>query len=63
MTTFPIDWATPLGSMIMMTEPSPRIVLPANKGIWRSLLDIGLTTISSVWKTASTTMPNVWLPT
>src|SRR6185312_15733027 len=29
----------------------------------RSLLDIGFTTISSVWKTPSTTMPKVWLPT
>ena len=31
--------------------------------MWRSLLDIGFTTISSVWKTPSTTMPKVWLPT
>ena len=29
----------------------------------RSLVDIGLTTISSVWNTPSTTMPKVWLPT
>ena len=47
----------------MITEPSPRIVLPQNIGMWRSLLDIGFTTISSVWKTPSTTMPKVWLPT
>ena len=31
--------------------------------MWRSLVDIGLTTISSVWNTPSTTMPKVWLPT
>ena len=31
--------------------------------MWRSLVDIGLTTISSVWNTLSTTMPKVWLPT
>ena len=31
--------------------------------MWRSFVDIGLTTISSVWKTPSTTIPNVWLPT
>ena len=47
----PIVWATPFGSMIMITEPSPRMVLPQNIGMCRSLLDIGLTTISSVWKT------------
>ena len=47
----------------MITEPSPRMVLPENIGMWRSLLDIGLTTISSVWNTPSTTMPKVWLPT
>ena len=44
----PIAWAMPLGSMIMITEPSPRIVLPENIAMWRSLVDIGLTTISSV---------------
>ena len=55
--------AMPFGSMIMITEPSPRMVLPQNIGMCRSLLDIGFTTISSVWKTASTTMPKVWLPT
>ena len=59
----PIVWATPFGSMIMITEPSPRMVLPQNIGMCRSLLDIGFTTISSVWKTPSTTMPKVWLPT
>ena len=31
--------------------------------MWRSLLDIGLTTISSVWNTLSTTMPKVCAPT
>ena len=49
--------------MIMITEPSPRMVLPENMVMWRSLVDIGLTTISSVWNTPSTTMPKVWLPT
>ena len=39
------------------------MVLPENTLMWRSLLDIGFTTISSVWKTPSTTMPKVWLPT
>ena len=39
------------------------MVLPQNIGMCRSLLDIGLTTISSVWNTPSTTMPNIWLPT
>ena len=47
----------------MITDPSPRMVLPENMVMWRSLLDIGLTTISSVWNTPSTTMPKVWLPT
>ncbi len=59
----PTACATPFGSMIMITEPSPRMVLPENIAMWRSLLDIGLTTISSVWNTPSTTMPKVWLPT
>jgi hypothetical protein len=31
--------------------------------MWRSFVDIGFTTISSVWNTPSTTMPKVWLPT
>src|SRR5229473_3312191 len=53
----------PLGSMIMITAPSPRMVLPENISMCRSLVDIGLTTISSVWNTPSTTMPKVWLPT
>src|SRR6266581_2664495 len=53
----------PLGSMIMITAPSPRMVLPENMSMCRSLVDIGLTTISSVWNTPSTTMPKVWLPT
>ena len=39
------------------------MVLPENIAIWRSRLDIGLTTISSVSNTPSTTTPNVWLPT
>ena len=47
----------------MITEPSPRMVLPQNIEICRSLPDIGFTTISSVWNTASTTTPKVWLPT
>ena len=53
----------PFGSMIMITEPSPRMVVPENTAMWRSFDDIGLMTISSVWKTPSTTMPNTWLPT
>ena len=53
----------PFGSMIMITDPSPRMVLPENIVMWRSFELIGLTTISSVWKTPSTTMPKVWLPT
>ena len=47
----------------MITEPSPRMVLPENMPMWRSLAAIGLTTISSVWNTLSTTMPNIWAPT
>ena len=46
----------------MITEPSPRMVLPENMAMWRRLGDIGFTTISSVWNTPSTTTPNVWLP-
>ena len=59
----PSACAMPFGSMIMITEPSPRMVLPQNMAMWRNLLDIGFTTISSVWKTASTTMPKVCAPT
>ena len=59
----PSDCATPFGSTIMITEPSPRMVLPDNMGMWRSLLDSGFTTISSVWNTLSTTRPKLWLPT
>ncbi len=55
--------ATPFGSTIMITEPSPRIVVPENAAMWRSFDDIGLMTISSVWNTPSTTMPKIWLPT
>ena len=54
---------TPFGSMIMITEPSPKMVVPENTGMWRNFDDIGLMTISSVWKTPSTTTPNTWLPT
>jgi len=35
----------------MITAPSPRMVLPENMSMGRSLVDIGLTTISSVWNT------------
>jgi hypothetical protein len=59
----PRAWAIPLGSMIMITEPSPRIVVPENTAMWRSFDDIGLITISSVCDTPSTTMPKTWLPT
>ena len=59
----PSACATPFGSMIMMTEPSPRMVVPENTAMCRSFDDIGLITISSVWNTPSTTMPNTWLPT
>ena len=61
--TRPSACAIPLGSMIMITEPSPRIVVPENAGMCRSFEDIGLMTISSVWKTPSTTAPKTWLPT
>jgi len=47
-TALPSDCAMPFGSTIMITEPSPRMVLPVNIAIWRNLLDIGFTTISSV---------------
>ncbi len=59
----PTILATPFGSMISTTAPSPRMVLPENSGMWRSFVDIGLTTISSVWKTPSTRMPKRWRPT
>ena len=59
-TTLPSDCAMPFGSRIMITEPSPRMVLPENIVMWRSLVDTGLTTISSVWNTPSTTMPKLW---
>src|SRR6516164_4387558 len=59
----PTAWATPLGSRIRITEPSPRMVLPPNTEIRRSLLDIGFTTISSVSETPSTRSPKLWLPT
>src|SRR6201993_4898518 len=51
----------PLGSMIMITAPSPRMVLPENMSMWRSFVDIGLTTLSSVWETPAHTLPKVWL--
>ena len=38
----------PFGSMIMITEPSPRMVVPENTAMCRSFDDIGLMTISSV---------------
>ena len=47
----------------MITEPSPRMVLPENMPMWRSLVAIGFTTISSVWNTLSTTTPKVCAPT
>ena len=42
----------PLGSMIMITAPSPKMVLPENMSMWRSLVDIGLTTILLGWEHA-----------
>ena len=54
---------TPFGSTIRITEPSPRMVLPEYMPMWRSLLAIGFTTISSVWNTTSTTRPKVCAPT
>ena len=61
--TRPSACAMPFGSTIMITAPSPRMVLPENTPMCRSFDDIGLTTISSVWNTLSTTMPKIWLPT
>ena len=58
----PSAFAMPLGSMIMIGAIA-QMVLPENMSMCRSLVDIGLTTISSVWNTPSTTMPKVWLPT
>ena len=58
----PIAAAMPCGSMIMITEPSPRIVLPENMAMWLRFGDIGLTTISSVWNTPSTTTPKISVP-
>src|SRR6202021_2211652 len=40
-------FAMPLGSMIMITAPSPKMVLPENMSMGRSFGDIGLTTIFS----------------
>ena len=54
-----VEAAMPLGSRIMITLPSPRIVLPENIAISRSKGVTGFTTISSVSKTRSTTIPNV----
>ena len=62
-TAEPIAPAMPFGSRIMITEPSPRMVLPENMVMSRSILDIGFTTISSVWKTPSTIRPKLTLPT
>ncbi len=55
--------ATPFGSRIMITEPSPRMVLPLNIVTCRRIGATGLTTISSVSNTSSTMMPSLVLPT
>ena len=43
----------------MITDPSPRIVLPENIEMSRRMGATGLTTISSVSNTRSTMMPKV----
>ena len=58
----PMLRATPFGSRIMITEPSPRMVLPLNMVTCRRIGATGLTTISSVSKTSSTTIPSRPLP-
>ncbi len=55
----PLAAAMPLGSRIMMTLPSPRMVLPENIVMSRRIGATGLTTISSVSKTRSTMMPKL----
>lgn len=62
-TSWPSACASPLGSTIMITDPSPMIVVPENMRMSLSIPAIGLTTISSVWNTSSTTMPNECGPT
>ena len=47
----------------MITEPSPRMVLPLNIVMWRRIGATGLTTISSVSNTRSTMMPSMLAPT
>ena len=47
----------------MITEPSPRMVLPLNIVTWRRIGATGLTTISSVSNTRSTMMPRLLAPT
>ena len=44
---------------VMMTLPSPRMVLPENIGMWRRIGATGFTTISSVSNTRSTMMPKL----
>ncbi len=50
---------TPLGSTIMITRPSPRMVDPEKCSMLRSAPGSGFTTISSVRSTESTSMPNL----
>ena len=59
----PVARAMPLGSRIMITEPSPRMVLPLNIVMWRRIGATGFTTISSVSNTRSTMMPRLLAPT
>ena len=47
----------------MITDPSPRMVLPLNIVTWRRIGATGLTTISSVSNTRSTMMPSMVEPT
>src|SRR6185312_9364965 len=61
--TSPIEASMPLGSRIMMTLPSPRMVLPEKAVIWRSSGATGFTTISSASKTRSTSTPKFMAPT
>ena len=59
----PVARAMPFGSRIMITEPSPRMVLPLNIVTWRRIGATGFTTISSVSNTRSTMMPSRLAPT
>ena len=61
--TEPTTVPSAFGSMIMMTLPSPRMVLPENMPTSRNRLDIGFTTISSVRNTLSTSAPKRRAPT